>query len=119
MSPPRNAQAGGNANKVYMRMVLQTTVLSQSLEEPTPQGDLPPPTTSQSRSSSAAPAEFHSDIAQALHLATANVGDQQDFDYWNKMCQHNLVLWLDYNEEATSYHTLDMPMRASVHYRCT
>ena len=49
---------------------------------------------------------IYSDIAQALNRAQAQVGDQQNFDFWNKMRQHNLVLWLDYTEEATSNHTL-------------
>ena len=49
-----------------------------------------------SRRSSVAPSEFYSDTAQA-----------------------NLVLWLDYTDEATSYHTLDMSMWGAVKYRRT
>ena len=33
------------------------------------------------------------------------------------MGKHNLVLWLDYTEEATTYHTLDMSMWGVVRYR--
>ena len=55
----------------------------------------------------------------ALGRAQAQVGDPQDFDFWNKMRQHNLVLWLDYTEEATSYHTLDMSIWGAVKYRRT
>ena len=72
-----------------------------------------------SRSSSVAPTEFYSEIAQALRRAQAQVGDPQDYDFWNKMRQHNLVLWPDYIEEATSYHTLDMSMWGAVNYRRT
>ena len=43
----------------------------------------------------------------------------QDFTFWNNMGKHNLVLWLDYTEEATSYHTLDMSMWGAVRYRRT
>ena len=32
------------------------------------------------------------------------------------MRQHNLVVWLDYTEEATSYHTLDVSMWGAVKY---
>ena len=35
------------------------------------------------------------------------------------MGKHNLVLWLDYTEEATTYHTLDVSMWGAVRYRCT
>ena len=35
------------------------------------------------------------------------------------MGKHNLVLWLDYTEEATTYHTLDMSKRGAVRYRRT
>ena len=35
------------------------------------------------------------------------------------MGKHNLVLWLDYTEEATTYHTLDMSMWGAVRYRRT
>ena len=35
------------------------------------------------------------------------------------MGKHNLVLWLDYTEEATTYHTLDMSMCGAVRYRRT
>ena len=35
------------------------------------------------------------------------------------MGKHNLVLWLDYTEEATTYHTLDMTMWGAVRYRRT
>ena len=36
--------------------------------------------------------------------------------FWNNMGKHNLVLWLDYTEEATSYHTLDVSMWGAVRY---
>ena len=52
-------------------------------------------------------AEFYSDIAQALGRAPSQVGDSQDYNFWNKMRQRHLVLWLDCTEKATSYHTLD------------
>ena len=39
--------------------------------------------------------------------------------FWNPMGKHNLVLWLDYTEEAPSYHTLDMSMWGAVRYRRT
>ena len=35
------------------------------------------------------------------------------------MGKHNLVLWLDYTEEATTYHALDMSMWGAVRYRRT
>ena len=54
-----------------------------------------------------------------LPRAQAQVGDPQDYDFWNKMRQHNLVLWFDYTEEATSYQTLDMSMWGAVKYRRT
>ena len=46
----------------------------------------------------------------------SQLGDSQDFMFWNTMGKHNLVLWLDYTEEATSYHTLDMSMWGAVRY---
>ena len=70
-------------------------------------------------SSLVAPTEFCSDIAQALGRAQAQVGDPQDFDFWNQMRQHNLVPWLGFVEEATSYHTLDVSMWGAVKYRRT
>ena len=39
--------------------------------------------------------------------------------FWKNMGKHNLVLWLDYTEEATTYHTLDMSMWGAVRYRRT
>ena len=45
-----------------------------------------------SRSSSVALTEFYSDIAHALGRAQAQAGDPQDYDFWNKMRQHSLVL---------------------------
>ena len=72
-----------------------------------------------SRTSSVAPTEFYSDVAQAFRRAQAQFGDHLDYDFWNRMRQHNLVLWLDYTEEATSYHTLDISMWGAVKYRCT
>ena len=39
--------------------------------------------------------------------------------FWKTMGKHNLVLWLDYTEEATTYHTLDMSMWGAVRYRRT
>ena len=41
--------------------------------------------TFQSHISSVAPTKFYSDIAQALHRASATVGDKQDFVFWDKM----------------------------------
>ena len=35
------------------------------------------------------------------------------------MGKHNLVLWLDYTQEATTYHTPDMSMWGAVRYRRT
>ena len=74
------------------------------LPEPSP---LPPPDPP-SRISSVAPTEFYSDIAKAHGHVRAQLGDEQDFMFWQNMGKHNLVLWLDYTEEATTYHTLDM-----------
>ena len=68
-----------------------------------PEPSLPPPDPP-SRSSSVAPTEFYSDIAKA---------------HGRDMGKHNLVLWLDYTEEATTYHTLDMSMWGAVRYRRT
>ena len=53
-----------------------------------------------SRSSSVAPTEFYSDIAKAHGRVHSQLGDSQDFMFWNTMGKHNLVLWLDYTEEA-------------------
>ena len=39
--------------------------------------------------------------------------------FWKDMGKHNLVLWLDYTDEATTYHTLDMSMWGAVRYRRT
>ena len=39
--------------------------------------------------------------------------------FWKNMGKNNLVLWLDYTEEATTYHTLDMTMWGAVRYRRT
>ena len=72
-----------------------------------------------SRSSSVALTKFYLDIAHAFGRAQAQVGDPQDYDFWNKMRQQNLVLWLDYTEEATSYPTLDVKMWGAVKYRRT
>ena len=83
-----------------------------------PEPSLPPPDPS-SRSSSVAPTEFYSDIAKAHGRVHAQLGDEQDFMFWKNMGKHNLVLWLDYTEEATTYHTLDMTMWGAVRYRRT
>ena len=85
-----------------------------SLPEPSP-----PPPDPPSRSSSVAPTEFYSDIAKAHGRVHAQLGDEQDFMFWKNMGKHNLVLWLDYTEEATTYHTLDMTMWGAVRYRRT
>ena len=85
-----------------------------SLPEPPPAPPDPP-----SRTSSVAPTEFYSDIAKAHGRVHAQVGDEQDFLFWQNMGKHNLVLWLDYTEEATTYHTLDMSMWGAVRYRRT
>ena len=85
-----------------------------SLPEP-PSAPPDPP----SRTSSVAPTEFYSDIAEAHGRVHAQVGDEQDFLFWQNMGKHNLVLWLDYTEEATTYHTLDMSMWGAVRYRRT
>ena len=66
-----------------------------------------------------APTEFYSDIAKAHGRVHARLGDEQDFLFWQNMGKHNLVLWLDYTEEATTYHTLDMSMWGAVRYRRT
>ena len=88
-------------------------------EEPTvPEPSLPPPDPP-SRSSSVALTEFYSDIAKAHGRVHAQLGDDQDFVFWQNMGKHNLVLWLDYTEEATTYHTLDMSMWGAVRYRRT
>ena len=85
------------------------------LPEPSPLPPNPP-----SRSSSVAPTEFYSDIAKAHGRAHAKkLGDEQDFMFWKNMGKHNLVLWLDYTEEATTYHTLDTSMWGAVRYRRT
>ena len=83
-----------------------------------PEPSLPPPAPP-SRSSSVAPTEFYSDIAKAHGRVCAQLGDDQDFTFWKNMGKHNLVLWLDYTEEATAYHTLDMTMWGAVRYRRT
>ena len=83
-----------------------------------PEPSLPPPDPP-SRSSSVAPTEFYSDIAKAHGRVHAQLGDEQDFMFWKNMGKHNLVLWLDYTEEATTYHTLDMSMWGAVRYRRT
>ena len=70
-----------------------------------------------SRSSSVAPTEFYSGIAKAHGRVNSQLGDNQYFMFWNTMGKHNLVLWLDYTEEATSYHTLDMSVWGAVRYR--
>ena len=81
---------------------------------------LPPQPDPPSRSSSVAPTEFYSNIAKAHGRVHAQLGDDQDFMFWKDMGKHNLVLWLDYTEEATTYHTLDMSMwGAVVRYRRT
>ena len=49
----------------------------------------------------------------------AQLDDEQDFMFWKNMGKHNLVLWMDYTEEATTYHTLDMSMWVAVRYRRT
>ena len=85
-----------------------------SLPEPPPAPPDPP-----SRTSSVAPTEFYSDIAKAHGRVHARLGDEQDFLFWQNMGKHNLVLWLDYTEEATTYHTLDMSMWGAVRYRRT
>ena len=85
-----------------------------SLPEP-PNAPPDPP----SRTSSVAPTEFYSDIAKAHGRVHARLGDEQDFLFWQNMGKHNLVLWLDYTEEATTYHTLDMSMWGAVRYRRT
>ena len=85
-----------------------------SLPEP-PSAPPDPP----SRTSSVAPTEFYSDIAKAHGRVHARLGDEQDFLFWQNMGKHNLVLWLDYTEEATTYHTLDMSMWGAVRYRRT
>ena len=71
-----------------------------SLPEP-PSAPPDPP----SRTSSVAPTEFYSDIAKAHGRVHARLGDEQDFLFWQNMGKHNLVLWLDFTEEATTYHT--------------
>ena len=43
--------------------------------------------------------------ASQFICGTNLVGEPQAYDFWNKLRQCNLVLWLDYTEEATSYHT--------------
>ena len=63
--------------------------------------------------------EFYADIAKAYGRVHSQLGDDQDFMFWNNMGKHNLVLWPDYTEEATSYHTLDMSMWGAVRYRRT
>ena len=83
-----------------------------------PEQSLPAPDPP-SRSSSVAPTDFYSDIAKAYGPVHAQLGDEQDFMFWKKMGKHNLVLWLDYTEEATTYHTLDMSMWGAVRYRRT
>ena len=85
-----------------------------SLPEPPPAPPDPP-----SRTSSVAPTEFYSDIAKAHGRVHAQLGDEQDFLFWQNMGKHNLVLWLDYTEEVTTYHTLDMTMWGAVRYRRT
>ena len=95
---------------------LQDILPETSQGESTSRGDQPSPqevlalTISQPRSFSVAPAEFYSDIAQALHRARATHGDKPNIQFWNTMPQRNLVLWLEYTEEAMSYHTLDQSM---------
>ena len=59
------------------------------------------------------------DNAKAHGRVHAQLGDEQDFLFWQNMGKHNLVLWLDYTEEATTYHTLDMSMWGAVRYRRT
>ena len=76
-----------------------------------------PPQTA-SHSSSVAPTEFYSDIAKAHGRVHSQLGDSQDFMFWNTMGKHHLVLWLCY-PAATSYHTLDMSMWGAVCYRQT
>ena len=49
-----------------------------------------------------------SSVAKAHGRVHSQLGDSQDLMFWNTMGKHSLVLWLDYTEEATSYHTLDM-----------
>ena len=71
-----------------------------------PEPSLPPPDPP-SRSFSVAPTEFYSDIAKAHGRVHAQLGDEQDFMFWKNMGKHNLVLWLDCTEEATTHHTLD------------
>ena len=66
-----------------------------------------------------APTEFYPDIVDAHRRVQSQLGDTQDFQFWNTMGKHNLVLWLDYTEEVTSYHTLDMSMWGAVKYRRT
>ena len=85
-----------------------------TLPEPSPLQPDPP-----SRSSSVAPTEFYSDIAKAHGRVCAQLRHEQDFMFWKNMGKHNLVLWLDYTEEATTYHTLDMSMWGAVRYRRT
>ena len=70
-----------------------------------------------SRTSSVAPTEFYSDIAKAHGRVHAQLGDEQDFLFWQNMGKHNLVLWLDYTEEATTYHTIDTTMWGAIRYR--
>ena len=94
-----------------------------TIQFPDPASDLPrqsgseeslPPPDPPSRSSSVAPTEFYSDIAKAHERVHAQLGDEQDFMFWKNMGKRNLVLWLDYTEEATTYHTLDMTMWGAV-----
>ena len=81
-----------------------------------PEPSLPPPDPP-SLTSSVEPTEFYSDIAKAH--GRVHVQLDQDFMLWKNMGKHNLVLWLDYTEEATTYHTLDMSMWGAVRYRRT
>ena len=83
-----------------------------------PEPPLPPPDPP-SRSSSIAPTEFYSDIAKAHGRVHAHLGDEQDFMFWKTMGKQNLMLWLDYTAEATTYHTLEMTMWGAVRYRRT
>ena len=59
----------------------------------------PPRQIGQEESSSVAPTEFYSAIANALRRVQPQLGDTQDFQFWNTVGKHNLVLWLDYTEE--------------------
>ena len=72
-----------------------------TVPEPSPHPPDPP-----SRSSS---------VVRHILRVHSQLGDDQDFMFWNNMGKHNLLLWLDYTEEATSYHTLDVSSAPSTY----